>query len=119
MKTKLDSARAAVQNSRSKLEYGMRRAGVLAQFVQACTGSVCGKVERRMTAKDQRALFGQVIGRGTIVVDGANETVSNRVIVCFGQDYDYRNVTRWVDLTEPFAMPTDADFAAALGPCGK
>ena len=65
----------------------------LAFHLQEKTGSVLGRWEGKMNAKEQRALFGRYIGNGTIVIDGTEETVSNRVSVAFGQDYDYRNVT--------------------------
>jgi hypothetical protein len=48
-----------------------------------------------MSAKDQRALTGKVLGKGVVVIDGDRETVSCRVSVCFGLDYDYRNVFQW------------------------
>lgn len=39
--------------------------------------------------------MGCFLGKGTIVIDGAEETVCNRVKVCFGFDYDDRSVTPW------------------------
>jgi hypothetical protein len=48
-----------------------------------------------MTAAEQRALFGRYIGKGEIVINGSDETIANRVKVCFGLDCDDRNVTRW------------------------
>ena len=54
-------------------------------------GTWCG----RMTANEQLALFGRVIGRGKIVINGEQETICNRVKVCFGHDYDDRNITPW------------------------
>ena len=62
-------------------------------FLIEKTGSVNGKWEGKMSAKEQRELFGRFIGKGTIVIDGANEVVLNRVKVCFGHDWDDRNVT--------------------------
>lgn len=67
----------------------------LASFLTEKKGSPLGKWEGKMSANEQRELFGRVIGRGMIVVDGNEETISNLVSVCFGQDYDYRNVTKW------------------------
>ena len=83
--------------------------------MQERTGSVLGTWKGKLTAKEQRVLMGQVIGKGTIVINGKEETVSNLVSVCFGQDYDYRNITRWVDM----GYPTESDLMAAMGPCGK
>lgn len=70
----------------------------LAAFLVERKGSVLATWEGKMAAKDQRALFGLNIGKGTIVINGQDETVCNRVKVCFGLDYDDRNVTRWVTL---------------------
>ncbi len=67
-------------------------------FLLEKTGSTLSTYKSRMTAKEQRLLFGKYIGKGTIVIDGANEVVFNRVKVCFGLDYDDRNVTKWGDL---------------------
>lgn len=67
----------------------------LAFFLLEKTGSVLGRHAQRMTAAEQRALFGRNIGKGRIIIDGAAETICNRVIVCFGLDYDDRNTTNW------------------------
>ena len=74
-------------------------AAQLAMFLIEKTGSVFGNWSDRMTAKEQRALFGRFIGKGRIVIDGERETLCNRVKVCFGLDYDDRNVTNWRDLS--------------------
>lgn len=73
----------------------MNKASDLALYVLEHTGSVLGKVSRKMTAQQQRELFGVYLGKGLIVVDGEQEIVYNQVKVCFGQDYDNRNITRW------------------------
>lgn len=73
----------------------MDYAANLAHFLLEKTGSIFGLFEGRMSAADQRALMGRNLGKGTIVIDGDCETVSCRVKVCFGLDYDYRNVTQW------------------------
>lgn len=67
----------------------------LALFLQDKTGSIWGEWYGRMTAAEQRALFGRFIGKGTIVINGLDETILNRVKVCFGLDWDDRNVTAW------------------------
>jgi len=76
----------------------MEYAANIALFLQEKTNSIFGRFVGRMTANEQRAMFGRVIGRGRIVIDGEDETISNLVSVCFGQDYDYRNVTKWAAL---------------------
>lgn len=76
----------------------MEYASNLALFLLEKTGSVTGCYASRMTAAEQRALFGQYLGKGRIVIDGKNETICNRVKVCFGLDFDDRNVRQWRSL---------------------
>lgn len=70
----------------------------LALHLTEHAGSCLATWRGRLTAAQQRALFGRYIGKGTIVIDGAAETICNSVKVCFGLDYDHRNVTAWRDL---------------------
>jgi hypothetical protein len=70
-------------------------AGVLALFLLENTGTVFGVWTGKMSAAEQRALFGRYIGKGKIVIDGEREEIANRVRVCFGADWDDRNVTKW------------------------
>jgi hypothetical protein len=67
----------------------------LAFFLLEHTGSVCGVWCGRMTASQQRALFGRFVGKGRVIIDGTNETIVNRVKVCFGLDYDDRNLVHF------------------------
>lgn len=76
----------------------MDYAANLALFLLEKTGSVFGCWVGKLTAAEQRTLFGRYIGKGRTVIDGRDETVANMVSVCFGQDYDYRNVTAWRSL---------------------
>lgn len=80
-------------------------AACLAFFLLEKTGAVCGVWRGRLPAREQRRLMGRVIGRGIIVIDGAREIVLNRVKVCFGLDYDERNVTPWRLLGKPVCGP--------------
>jgi hypothetical protein len=73
----------------------MDYAGNLALFLLSKTGSVLGLWMGKLTALEQRELFGKAIGKGRIFIDGERETVANRVKVCFGLDYDDRNQTKW------------------------
>lgn len=73
----------------------MDYAANLAFFLLEKTGSIFGRFVGKMTANEQRALFGRVIGKGRIVIDGDRELIANRVSVCFGHDYDDRNVIAW------------------------
>lgn len=76
----------------------MEFAANLAIFLTEKNGTPLSVWDGKMTAAEQRSLFGRFIGKGTIVIDGRNETICNRVKVCFGLDYDERNVTAWRDL---------------------
>ena len=70
-------------------------AATLALFLTEKTGSCLTIWAGKLTAAEQRALFGRFIGKGTIVVDGTAETICNRVKVCFGLDFDDRSVIKW------------------------
>jgi hypothetical protein len=70
----------------------------LAHFLLSNTGSVCGCYIGTMKAKDQRALFGQFIGKGRIIIDGSDETVKHVIKVCFGLDYDVTFNRKWIEL---------------------
>ena len=73
----------------------MDYAANLAIFLTEKTGSCLKTWAGKLTAAEQRALFGRFIGKGAIVVDGTAETICNRVKVCFGLDFDDRNVIAW------------------------
>lgn len=62
------------------------------------TGSVLGRVRIKLTAKEQRKLFGQYLGKGTIIIDGADETIVHRVKVCYGSDWEDTARILWKDL---------------------
>ncbi len=76
----------------------MEYAGSLAIYLLEKTGSIFGVWAGRLSAAAQRALFGRYIGKGLIIIDGLNETICNRVKVCFGHDYDDRNIVKWRNL---------------------
>ena len=76
----------------------MDYAAKLAIFLTEKTGSPLNWWSGKMSAAEQRELFGRFIGKGKIVIDGTEETICNRVKVCFGLDSDDRNVIRWRDL---------------------
>lgn len=76
------------------IDYAANLALFLVEKVGSCTGAWQG----RLTAAEQRALFGRFLGKGRIVINGREETVCNRVKVCFGLDFDDRKITRWCDL---------------------
>ncbi|MCG6489740.1 hypothetical protein K6U37_12350 [Vibrio parahaemolyticus] len=70
----------------------------LALFLLEKTGSVMGEFKGRMTAKEQRELFGRFIGKGRIIINGAEETICNRIKVCFGFDFNDINFVKWHEL---------------------
>ena len=72
--------------------------GDLAMFLLEKTGSVFGIWRGYMSKKDQLHRLGLYLGKGKIIIDGADETVCCRVKVCFGMDYEDKNTTRWANL---------------------
>jgi hypothetical protein len=89
---------SAVEQITSMAQAGVDYAANLAMYIQAQTGSVCGYVEARMTAAEQRSLFGRYLGKGVICIDGAHEMISMRVKVGFGFDCEYRKTATFRDL---------------------
>lgn len=73
-------------------------AASLAFFLLDKTGSIFGEWTGRMTATEQRALFGRFLGKGRIIIDGETEKLIHRVKVCFGQDYDDTESLQWAQL---------------------
>lgn len=86
------------KSPRSNFEDQNRYITNLTALLLEKTGSVHGRLSGKMSADEQRELFGRYIGKGTIVVDGMREVVYNQVKIAFGMDWDDRNVTRWIDL---------------------
>lgn len=76
----------------------MDYAAKLALFLLDKKGTIFGTWVGKLTATEQRELFGKFLGKGKIVIDGEHETLANRVKVCFGHDWDDRNVTKWSSL---------------------
>lgn len=73
--------------------------GNLACFLTVNTGSCFGKWNGRISAKDQRAIFGRVLlGKRKVYIDGSNETVVVARKVAFGGDWDYETFN-WINLT--------------------
>lgn len=70
-------------------------AAQLALFLLAQTGSIWGRYRAPMPAKQQRALFGRFLGKGNIIIDGTDESVSMKRRVCFGTDWEEVGYTKW------------------------
>lgn len=62
----------------------MDYAANLALFLLDKTGTIFGIWNGRLTASEQRNLFGRFVGKGKIIIDGERKTICNRVKVCFG-----------------------------------
>lgn len=73
-------------------------AGNLGLFLTDKTGSCLRLWVGYIRAEDQRRLFGRVIGKGKIIIDGSQETVEMVVKVCFGTDYSTTFLKTWKDL---------------------
>ncbi|WP_034303050.1 hypothetical protein [Herbaspirillum sp. RV1423] len=85
---------SVLQDGSDDIDY----AANLALFLLEHTGSIYGEWHGKMKAADQRELMGRFLGKGTIVINGLNETVRNRVSVCFGHDWDDRNIASFASL---------------------
>jgi hypothetical protein len=73
----------------------MDYAANLALFLTEKTGSCLKSWSGRLTAAEQRALFGRFLGKGKIWIDGANETIEHHVKVCFGLDSECNFSRKW------------------------
>jgi hypothetical protein len=88
----------------------------LAFFLQERTGSVCGIWRGRLSAVDQRALFGRYLGKGLLVIDGEQERIKMIVTVCFGTDWDTREDLAWRELDGEQLRQAAYDAANARHP---
>lgn len=70
----------------------------LTMFLVRKTGSSLGCFIGRMPAKEQRELFGEFLGKGKIIIDGARETLVHSRKVCFGLDHEETFDKHWRDL---------------------
>jgi len=64
-------------------------------FLQEQTNSIFGVWSGRLPAKTQREMFGKFLGKGTITIDGENETLKHTVSRCFGLDYEHTTDIKW------------------------
>jgi hypothetical protein len=93
-----EKLQAAIASVRGYADPASDRAAFLSLVLSEATGTTCGYLESRMTADEQRAIFGRYLGKGIIQIDGERAEISMRVKVCFGTDCDERNITHWRDL---------------------
>jgi hypothetical protein len=73
-------------------------------FLMETKGSVLATWKGKLTAKQQREMFGCFIGKGEITIDGQHEIIKHSVKVGFGQDYEYTTDCTW----EEFAAGNEA-----------
>lgn len=67
----------------------------LAIFLTEKTGSCLKTWAGKLTAAEQRTLFGRFIGKGKIWIDGSAETVEHFRKVCFGTDSECTVKLQW------------------------
>jgi len=84
----------------------------IAFFLQERTDSVCGKWEGKLTAKEQRDLFGMFLGKGMLYIDGTKETVQHIVKTGFGGDYESTYVSTFESMDKDSEGRFDAFYAA-------
>lgn len=77
----------------------------IAAFLQETKGSVLATWKGKLTAKEQRAMFGVFLGKGDIVIDGEQETIQHLRKVCHwaGQDSDPTFTAKWDKINEEVA----------------
>lgn len=74
----------------------------IAAFLMEQKGSVLARWEGKMSAKQQREMFGVYMGKGLIVIDGEREIIQHLRKVCHwnGQDSDPTFYAKWADIQE-------------------
>lgn len=92
-------ARIRPFTSLNGFQYGNDAAGNMAIFLLNETGSIFGKWCGRLSAADQRQLFGRVVGKGILIVDGNAEEVHHEKTVCFGTMIDRVLTLTWRELS--------------------
>jgi hypothetical protein len=67
----------------------------LSTWLMAYRGSMLETWKGKLTYKEQRALFGCVIGKGTIYLDGESEMIKHNVKIAYGADYETTVLCTW------------------------
>lgn len=73
----------------------MDPAANLAIFLTERKGTPLAAWNGRLSAAEQRALFGRYLGKGTLWIDGSAETVEHTRQVCFGHDCEVTASIKW------------------------
>lgn len=71
----------------------------IAVFLMERSGSVLATWTGRLTAAEQREMFGAFLGKGELTINGEEETIRHTVKVCFGLDYNVTFESRWHEIT--------------------
>ncbi len=79
-------------------------------FLLEKTGTIYGYWYGHMPAKQQRELFGMFLGKGTIHMNGAKETLVHSKTVCFGTDFEWTFHKKWVFLDVPGNFNPDGEI---------
>lgn len=69
----------------------------LTAFLLKNTGSIFGAFRGRLTAAEQREIFGEFLGKGKIIIDGTREELGHVIKIAYGQDYE-ETVRKWNEL---------------------
>jgi hypothetical protein len=91
-------AKITPYTSLAGFDCGNDPAGNMAIFLLTKTGSIFGTWHGRLTAADQRKLFGKYLGKATLSISGEDEMLKHTVMVCFGTDCDTTHNLAWRDL---------------------
>lgn len=70
----------------------------LALFLSKETDSVFSTWTGTLPAKTQRKMFGRYLGKGSITINGAEESIVHNIKVCFGQDFTHTFRASWKDI---------------------
>lgn len=76
----------------------MDRIKTLENFLLDKTHSQYGLWRGKLTAKEQRDLFGKYMGRGKFWIDGSDQTLVMTTRVAYGHDSQETVILRWTDL---------------------
>jgi hypothetical protein len=80
-------------------ELGTDPAANMALFLVENVGSIYDRWDGRMSAVDQRKLFGRFLGKGVLGVYGKTEMLTMTRKVCFGTDWD-TTWYRWAEFKQ-------------------
>ena len=80
----------------------------IAFFLLERKGTIYARWTGLLTAAEQRALIGCVVGKGLLTIDGNTETITHTVSVGFGGDYEETAYT-FANVQERMAAKAEDD----------